>query len=247
MKGAGPRGREPLAPPEESNAELISRLGHAFRRPELLEEALTHASAAHERGGSRSNERLEFLGDAVLDLVMAQLLCEAHPDWEEGELTRARAAMVNTDSLAERARELGLGPFIRLGRTEVHSGGADKGRVLANVLEAVLGALYLDAGLEPVVALVRRVFGTLLASGDAVLVRDPKTRLQEWTHATLQQTPSYRVVEDRGEEGGELRFTVDAEVAGESWGRGTGPSKRSAERAAASQALERAREGAGGG
>ena len=247
MTGAGPRSREALARSEDGLAELSARLGHAFRRPELLEEARTHASAAYERRGSRSNERLEFLGDAVLDLVMAQLLYEAHPDWEEGELTRARAAMVNTDSLAARARELDLGPFIRLGRTEIRSGGADKGRVLANVLEALLGALYLDGGLAPVIALVRRVFGTLLASGDAVLVRDPKTRLQEWTHATLQQTPSYRVVEDRGEEGGEMRFTVEVEVGGESWGRGTGPSKRSAERAAASQALERAQQGAGDG
>ena len=222
-------------PPDE---ELGERLGMAFRDPELLQTALTHASAAFEQDGTCGNERLEFLGDAVLGLVVAALLYEAHPEWREGELTRARAALVNARALARQARALGLAEYAVLGRTERRSGGAEKERVLANLFEAVIGALYLDGGMEPVQALVRRCFGEALA-GDAMLQRDPKTRLQEWAHAALRDTPRYVVAKDTAVEDAEDRFTVEVLLAGESWGRGAGRSKRSAERAAAAEALAR--------
>ncbi len=218
---------------------LYARLGHTFGDPTLLVTALTHASAAFERDGTRGNERLEFLGDAVLGLVVARALYEAHPDWREGDLTRARAALVNTRSLARQARALGLSDYLVLGRTERRSGGAGKERVLANLFEAVIAALYLDGGLQRVFALVERRFGEALSS-EATLQRDPKTRFQEWAHATLRETPRYAVVGDTGIEGGDDRFTVAVSVASEDWGTGAGRTKQAAESAAAAEALARA-------
>jgi ribonuclease-3 len=227
------------------DAALAERLGHVFSEPALLETALTHASAAFERDGTRGNERLEFLGDAVLGLVVARLLYESHPSWREGELTRARAALVNGRVLAQKARTLGLVEYFVLGRTERRSGGAEKDRVLANLFEAVIGAMYLDGGIEPVRRLVEACFGEAL-SGDSMLVRDPKTRFQEWAHAQLRGTPRYTVLKDSGVEEAEDRFTVEVSVNDESWGTGSGRSKRSAERAAAALALLRVEGGAGG-
>ncbi|MDP6540824.1 MAG: ribonuclease III [Planctomycetota bacterium] len=222
----------------EPDEELSRALGHRFSSPDLLLRALSHASSTE--GGVESNERLEFLGDAVLDLVIGQHLYAMWPDWREGNLTRARAAMVNTKSLADRARELGLGAYARLGKTEQHSGGADKDRVLANLFEAVVGALYLDGGLTVVEPFVERVFGALLRAGDEVLERDPKTRFQEWSHGVFRETPTYRVVLDTGHEGGDERFSVEVMLRGERWGGGVGRSKAAAERKAAAEALERA-------
>ncbi len=218
--------------------QVAERLGYRFRDAALLEVALTHPSAAYERDRSGGNERLEFLGDAVLDLAVARALFTAHPDWREGDLTRARAGVVNTRSLARRARHLGLGELIRLGRTEQKSGGERKERVLANLFEAVVAAIYLDGGMEPVFALVERVFGGEIASG-ALLERDPKTRFQEWAHAQLRETPRYRLVHDTGVDEAEDRFAVAVDVAGTCWGEGVGRSKRSAELAAAGVALEK--------
>jgi ribonuclease-3 len=220
------------------DAALFERLGHEFRDVRLLATALTHASAAFERDGTRGNERLEFLGDAVLDLVVARLLFTLHPDWREGELTRARSAVVNTRFLARKARALGLPEYLVLGRTERRSGGAEKERVLANLFEAVLGALYLDGGLPPVFALVERCFGEAL-TGDATLERDPKTRFQEWAHAERRETPRYVVLADSGVEEAEDRFRVAVTLEGDVWAEGCGRSKRTAERAAAVAALER--------
>jgi ribonuclease-3 len=227
------------------DAELSERLGYVFRDAELLTTALTHASAAFERDGTRGNERLEFLGDAVLGLVVARLLYERHPDWREGELTRARSALVNGRVLARQTRALGLAEYFVLGRTERRSGGADKDRVLANLFEAVIGAIYLDGGIEPVRALVLRCFHDALAA-DTMLQRDPKTRFQEWAHATLRGTPRYAVLKDSGVEDAEDRFTVEVSVNEQPWGIGSGRSKRSAARAAAAQAWQRVEEGAGG-
>jgi ribonuclease-3 len=227
------------------DAALSERLGHVFADPALLEMALMHASAAFERDGSRGNERLEFLGDAVLGLVVARLLYERHPSWREGELTRARAALVNGRVLAQKARALGLVEYFVLGRTERRSGGAEKDRVLANLFEAVIGAIYLDGGIEPVRRLVEQCFGEAL-SGEGMLVRDPKTRFQEWAHAALRGTPRYVVLKDTGIEEAEDRFTVEVSVNEEAWGTGSGRSKRSAERAAAAHALVRVEGGAGG-
>jgi len=220
-------------------AALEALLGHHFDDPRLLDVALAHPSFAHEFDGSRGNERLEFLGDAVLDLVVARLLYDAHPRWSEGDLTRARAALVNSRTLARRARELGLGAYARLGRTERKTGGADKERILANVFEALLGALYLDAGLPPVTALAQGLFAELLVSGSDPLAADPKTRFQEWSHAKHASTPRYATVSDSGVENDEARFAVEVRLLGEAWGLGTGRTKRAAERAAAEDALTR--------
>ena len=218
---------------------FFARIGHRFSDDGLLATALSHPSHAFEVDGSRGNERLEFLGDAVLDLVVARLLFEAHPDWGEGHLTRARAALVNTGFLAERARALELDRYVRLGRTEQRTGGAQKDSILANCFEAVVGALYLDAGLEAAFALARRAFADALSSGESVLERDAKTRLQEWAHADRAETPRYRAIADSGVENAEDRFEVEVELAGESLGFGTGRTKRAAEQAAAAAALRR--------
>lgn len=234
MSDAGPD-VDPLA----ARDALETVLGHRFADPLLLDVALAHPSYAHEVDGSRGNERLEFLGDAVLDLAVARLLYDAHPGWSEGDLTRARAALVNSRTLAQCARDLGIGSYARLGRTERKTGGADKERILANVLEALLGALYLDAGLPPVTALAQRLFADLLVPGSDPLVADPKTRFQEWSHAEHGSTPRYIVVSDTAVENDATRFVVEVRLLGDVWGEGTGRTKRAAERAAAEDALER--------
>lgn len=220
-----------------ARSPLERALDYDFRESALADLALQHPSYAHEMDGSRGNERLEFLGDAALDLAVAHLLFERHPDWSEGELTRARAALVNQRSLAEHARALGLPELVRLGRTEQRTGGADKSSILANCLEAVLGAVYLDSGLPSVVDLVRRSFGAALEGEMAV--RDAKTAFQEWAHARFGETPGYLTVRDSGIDNDEERFTVEVRIGDEAWGTGIGRSKRAAERAAAQAALER--------
>ena len=220
---------------EASAADVEAVLGYAFRDRTLLETALTHASFAHEQATGCSNERLEFLGDAVLGLVIAQLLFAAHPEWSEGELTRARAALVNQRSLADYAREMGLGRFVKLGRTEERSAGECKDSILANCFEAMLGAVYLDGGPVAAQALLERAFGDAIQRG---AVRDPKTAFQEWAHARFQRTPSYRTTGDTGTEDDEQRFTVQVHIGDEVWGTGIGRSKRVAERSAAEAALE---------
>jgi ribonuclease-3 len=220
-----------------SHAELEGRLGYVFLDPALLELALSHASFSHERDGGRGNERLEFLGDAVLGLVIAHELYAAHPDWSEGDLTRARAALVNGRALAQVARRLELPPKIRLGRTEQTSGGEQKDRVLANVFEALIGAIYLDGGVAPAHAFLRRCFADDLAAAGAPLERDPKTALQEWAHAVHRATPSYVTVDDSGQDADELRFRVEVRIEGQTFASGTGRSKRAAELAAARTAL----------
>jgi len=211
-------------------------LGYAFRDPALARTALTHPSWANEVDGSGGNERLEFLGDAVLGLAMADALFRAHPDWAEGALTRARAALVNRQALARVARTLGLGRLVLLGGTERRSAGEDKDRVLANCLEAVIGAVFLDGGYEAALQLLRRIFAQGIESGGS---RDPKTAFQEWAHAELGATPSYATIGDSATEDDMERFTVEVRVEGEAWGRGTGRTKRSAEQAAAQAALAR--------
>ncbi|MEE9608363.1 MAG: ribonuclease III [Myxococcota bacterium] len=211
-------------------------LGYRFADRDLLATALSHPSYAHEIHGTRGNERLEFLGDAVLDLAIARLLYSAHPAWTEGELTRARAALVNQGHLAERAREIELGRFVKLGRTEQVSGGAQKDSILANCFEALVGAIYLEGGLDAVMTLAQKLFGLALGAG-AAPAPDAKTELQEWSHARFRSTPTYRMVGDTGTNQDERRFTVEVLIASEPWGRGVGRSKQVAERAAAAAAL----------
>jgi ribonuclease-3 len=221
-------------------AGVEQALGYRFRDPELAATALMHASYAHEvEEGNRGNERLEFLGDAVLGFVIAGELYAAHSDWAEGALTRARAELVNQRALAEVARGLGLGRLIRLGRTEQRSGGADKDRVLANCLEALIGAVFLDGGLAPATALLRRLFAPAIQAGGDMGLRDPKTAFQEWAHAKHRTTPRYHLLADSGVDEDEQRFRVEVRIGSAIWGSGSGRSKRSAEQAAARAALAR--------
>lgn len=217
-------------------AELETALGHRFGDRELLETALTHASHAAEQRAGRGNERLELLGDAVIGLGVMQLLYRAHPDWDEGELTRARAALVNREALAERARRLGLGPHLILGRTERRSAGDQKARVLADCFEALLGALHLDAGYEVALAAVERLFGSALQE---TALPDPKTAYQEWAHQVHRETPVYVLIRDSGGEEDPERFAVEVRLQGSARGAGVGRTKRGAERKAAEDALAR--------
>lgn len=217
-------------------ASLEDAIGHRFRDPALLTLALTHPSYAHERDRSRGNERLEFLGDAVLDLAVAEALYATHADWEEGLLTRVRSSLVNAKTLAARARSLGLGEHLLLGRTELRAGGAEKESILACALEAVIGALYLDGGLVPAKVWIGSLFAEALAAVEPPPA-DPKTRFQEWAHATLHATPSYMTLLDSGAENSDDRFTVELRVAGRRYARGCGRTKRAAERSAAEIAL----------
>jgi ribonuclease-3 len=218
-------------------AELERALGHVFSNRELLATALRHSSQAHEDGNGDSNERLEFLGDSVIGMVVAELLFRAHPDWAEGDLTRALHALVDKGSLAEQARRLEIGRQLELGRTERQSGGHSKDRILADALEALVGAMYLDAGLEPVVALANRVFAAAFAQGAPRAGRDPKTELQETVMKDSGELPSYSVAHDSGVDGDEERFQVEVRFGGEVLGSGSGRSKRRAERQAAQAAL----------
>lgn len=217
-------------------------LGAAFKNTGLLEDALRHSSFAHEnrqRGDTSfaNNERLEFLGDAVLGLAVAQALYRAHPDWREGELSRALHSLVEGRSLTRLAQRLELGPLIRLGRTEEQSGGLEKPSILADAMEAVIGAIFLDRGLEAVVHFVELAFGKALEADAPIVERDPKTEFQERVMSVVGEFPTYRVVADSQVEGDDQRFTVEVQVRGEALARGIGRTKRAAERLAAQEAL----------
>jgi ribonuclease-3 len=194
-------------------------------------------SRAREREDPLGNEPLEFLGDAVLGLVVSELLMERHPERPEGWLSRARAGAVNKHALARRARQLELERFIRLGRGELRSGGAAKPGILANAFEAVLGALYLDAGLDAVRALVERELGDALEQPEGALA-DSKTRLQEWLQARGEPPPRYETTQASGPPHAP-QFHVEVRVGERVRGQGTAGSKRAAEQLAASAALAR--------
>lgn len=216
---------------------LERALGHPFERPELLATALRHTSFAHESGEGESNERLEFLGDSVLGLVVAHALFEAHPQWREGDLTRALHALVDARSLAQLGRDLELGPALALGRTERSSGGEEKPSILADAVEAVVGALFIDGGLPAVHRFVYARFAAALSEDAAPVARDPKTELQERAMAAAGCFPDYRVVADSGVEGDDRRFTVEVTLRGEALAQATDRTKRAAEREAARIAL----------
>lgn len=179
------------APPD---ALLEERLGHRFQDPALLAQALTHRSHA-----GRDNERLEFLGDAVLGLAIGEELYRRLPLAEEGELTRLRATLVDAGSLAALAAEAGLGDHLRLGTSELRSGGFRRPSILADALEAIIGAVYLESGLETARALVLRLYAARLAELPRSPVKDPKTRLQEWLQSRGHELPAYAVVDVWGE------------------------------------------------
>ena len=209
-------------------------------RPELLKLALTHRSYLNENPSvlRPHNERLEFLGDAVLGLIITDLAYRAYPDLSEGELAKLRAAMVNMTMLAEVAKELGLGEAVLLGRGEELSGGRHKASILADAMEAVFGAVYLDRGIDVARQVIEGLFRPRIEAyvrgeGD----RDYKTSLQELAAQDLGRLPEYRV-EERGPDH-EKEFTATVYLAGRELGRGTGRSKKEAEQRAAREAHAR--------
>jgi ribonuclease-3 len=227
--------RPPQLPTE--SGELEARLDVRLA-PDLLERALTHRSYAYENGGLPTNERLEFLGDSVLGLVVTDALFRRHPDLPEGQLAKLRAAVVNARALADMARGLDLGQHLRLGRGEETSGGRDKSSILADTLEAIIGAVYLQHGIGIATRLVRHLVDPVMDSTAALGAGlDWKTSLQELTATTSLGVPEYGV----GEEGPDHAkvFHATARVGGQDYGTGSGRSKKEAEQAAASAAFRR--------
>lgn len=208
---------------------LQKRLGHEFSNPQLLERALTHRSFSSEH-----NERLEFLGDSVLNLAVSGLLFETLDQLPEGDLSRVRANLVKQDTLHQLAVALNLSPGLRLGDGEKRSGGQKRPSILADALEALIGAVYLDAGFDSANRLVRRLYsGVQLNAQMSAMGKDPKTDLQEWLQGRKMKLPQYRVVATTGEA---HRQTFDVECTVSELGRaerGIGASRRAAEQAAA--------------
>ncbi len=219
---------------ERAAQHVGKRIGYSFQDETLLEEALSHRSAT-----GRSYERLEFLGDAVLNFVIAEILFQRFPRAGEGQLTRLRARLVRRESLAELAREVGLGEYLRLGGGELKSGGRDRESILADALEAVVAAVYRDGGLEACRDTIERLFrGRIRSVSPEDASKDPKTRLQEHLQAMQRPLPEYTVVETSGA-AHRRAFTVRCRVEGlveEVVGHGS--SRRRAEQDAATRALE---------
>lgn len=225
---------------EESPAALAQRLGLPFKNLLLLSRALTHRSYINEHPESlEDNERLEFLGDAVLDFISGAWLYNHFPEMAEGELTRMRSALVRTEQLADFARLLDLGPAMRLGRGEVAARGRERDVLLCATFEALIGAIYLQTGIEYVMEFVHPF---LEKASEALLLSpgifDPKSRLQEWSQAQHLGIPQYITVQASGPDHERL-FVVEVHINGQTYGRGAGHSKQVAARAAAQNALDR--------
>jgi ribonuclease-3 len=222
----------------ESVASVAARLGLSFANVSLLTRALTHGSFLNEHPEvQEDNERLEFLGDAVLDFIVGAWVYHRFPEMPEGDLTKMRSAIVRNDQLASFARGLALGRALRLGRGEHSSGGSRRDGLLGSVFEAVIGAIYLDAGLQAVESFVRPL---LEDAREKLLteVSDPKSRLQEWAQAQKLGAPRYHTVQSSGPDHAK-EFEMEVEIGGEPYGRGKGTSKHTAEQSAAQKALER--------
>ena len=214
---------------------LEKALGAALRDRSLLQRALTHRSYAYENGGLPTNERLEFLGDSVLSIVVTDHLYTTHTDLPEGQLAKLRASVVNMNALADVARSIGLGEWLLLGRGEESSGGRDKASILADTFEALLGAIYLDRGLGTAGKVIHRFFDPLMAAAatrGASL--DWKTSLQELTAASMLGVPEYAVSESGPDH--QKHFVATAVVGRQPWGTGEGRSKKEAEQRAAEAA-----------
>ena len=228
---------------EATTAALEARIGYAFRDRELLEQALTHRSRAHEddTGSVPDNESLEFLGDAVLGLVIADSLFREFPDYDEGRKSKAKSLLVSAPSLAKLGEALGLGEHLLLGRGEEKSGGRRKPSLVADAFEAIVAAVYLDGGLTAARDFIERRFRPALAelrAGRPVdgLVDDHKSALQEWLQARGRPLPEYAVAATHGPDHHKV-FEVDVRVGAETVARARGRSKKEAEQTAAAEAL----------
>lgn len=216
---------------------MADRIGHTFADPSLLDTALCHRSWCAENPGGHPNERLEFLGDAVLGAIVAEELYQAFPEADEGWLSRARATVVRATTLAETAEHLDLGAAIRLGKGEEATGGREKPSILSDTLEALIGAVHLDGGRDASRAVVLRLLGDRIvrASGEPGHL-DDKSRLQEHVSRTEHDSVSYRVSEVGPEH--DKTFTATARIGGRPWGTGTGRTKKQAEQLAARAAYD---------
>jgi ribonuclease III len=223
----------------ESPARLAERLGVSFGNPSLLTRALTHRSYLNENSSAvEDNERLEFLGDAVLDFVVGAWVYHHCPEMAEGDLTRMRSALVRNEQLAEFARQLNLGQAMRMGRGEAASGGRDRDGLLGSTFEAVIGALYLDRGLPAVDDFMEPLLDGVR---ERVIMRaeiyDPKSRFQEWAQSEKLGTPRYVTIDSSGPDHAKV-FEVEVRIKDQTYGRGSGPSKQIAAQVAAQTALE---------
>ena len=222
--------------PGESE-KLEKTIGYSFLKKELLEQALTHSSYSNENGGGHqgSNERMEFLGDAVLELVSSVYLFERYPEVTEGELTRKRASMVCEPSLAYCAKQIGLGDYLLLGNGEDQNGGRFRDSVVSDALEALIGAVYLDGGFDPARALILKHI--LEAQKESELFRDSKTQLQEYVQGKGLPQISYKMTGESGPDHNKV-YTAVCMIGEEETGSGTGHTKKAAEQEAARISLE---------
>jgi ribonuclease-3 len=221
-------------------AGLQAAIGVSFRDPALLRRALTHASYLNENPDCSwgDNERLEFLGDAVVDFVAADYLYAHFPAWQEGQLTSLRAEWVRADTLAQFAADKDLGSYLLLGHGEEQSGGRTRSAMLSDAFEALVGAIYLDGGLDAARQfIVPFLEAPAKAQAVSAALRDPKSRLQEWAQSVVHAAPAYITAEESGPDHAR-QFTVEVLIQGQVRGRGTGHSKQAAEQAAARAALE---------
>jgi ribonuclease-3 len=218
--------------------DLEKRLGYKFKSQELLERALTHASLRGSRKAREDNERLEFVGDRVLGLAIVEMLNAAYPAANEGELARHYNRLVRGETCAAVGRELGLGAFMRLSESEAGSGGRHKATILADAVEAVLGAIFLDGGFDKARDVVRRLWHGQKGAEPKAPIMDPKSALQEWAQGHGLALPRYVEVERTGPDHAPL-FTTEVRIKGKAPARGEGASKRAAEQAAASAMLAR--------
>lgn len=239
-----------------NDAGLEKRLEYEFVERALLERALTHSSVLPEEraegggdgnsgdtAGKSSNERFEFLGDAVLELLASEYLLKRFPDWSEGQLSKSRARLVNARSLETAARRLGLGEYLRLGRGEEKTGGREKPALLADAFEAVLGAVYLDGGLPAAREVLRRILfeHAVAQDGERMAAADKKSALQEYLQARGEPTAQYKLAGQSGPDHLKV-FEVEVLVRGQHLARGEGRTKKEAEQRAAGIALEQLRE-----
>ena len=225
--------------PHKDLKELARKLGYEFTRPELLEEALRHASFVNEAGapGMRNNERLEFLGDAVLGLAVSDILMGVFQEASEGRLSKWRASVVNERVLCELALELDLGAYLLLGKGEELSGGREKPSILADTLEALLGAVYMDGGFEGAKEIVRKLLGPSIEELEGIgQVEDFKSLIQEFTQETYRTRPEYLLIGDSGP-AHDKTFRVALQIQGRIIAEGEGKSKKEAEQRAAREAF----------
>lgn len=222
----------------EPASDLARRLGLSFARMTLLTRALTHRSYVNEHTDAQEdNERLEFLGDAVLDFIVGAWVYHRFPEMPEGDLTKVRSAYVCNEQLAVFARAFDLGRAMRLGRGELNSGGRDREGLLGSTFEAVIGAVYLESGLKAVEDFIHPL---LAEAGEKILesLEDPKSEFQEWTQAEKMGTPRYKVISSSGPDHAKT-YDVEVVIGDKIFGQGSGTSKQTAERAAAADALSK--------